>query len=75
MCEVQHNNSRAPDLTQALDVMQPVNPAQPWADTAPVKTEQNPGLRSPPGDLVDAEADIRGASIKVVDEFAEIDYL
>jgi hypothetical protein len=59
--EVRRNNSRAPDLTQALDVMQPVNPAQPRAHTAPVGTEQNPGLRSPPRDLVDAEADVRGA--------------
>jgi hypothetical protein len=59
--EVRRNNSRAPDPTQAFDVMQPVNPAQPRADTAPVGTEQNPGLHGPPRDLVDAEADIRGA--------------
>jgi hypothetical protein len=58
---VRRNNSRAPDPTQAFDVMQPVNPAQPRADTAPVGTEQNPSLNSPPRDLVDAEADVRGA--------------
>ena len=66
MREVRRNHSRAPDPTQTLDVMQPVNPAQPRADTAPIGTEQNPGLHSPPRDLVDAEADIRGARSNAV---------
>src|SRR6185437_15384081 len=61
MREMRCNDSRPPDPTQAFDVMQPVDPAQPRADTASVGTEQNPGLHSPPRDLVDAEADIRGA--------------
>src|SRR6185437_9600445 len=43
MREVRRNNSRTPDPTKAFDVTQPVNPAQPRADTAPIWTEQNTG--------------------------------